>query len=260
MKSNKDAPGTQDTLGSHAGLSQLPDIGAQLPDSQSLLNADIQSIDYAYPTFSSQELNPCHNASQFISSQPGLDCSFPNVHYPDGHDAGSVPAALASVPTLFDGIPPGIDFGSLFLPHMARIQGLENGDAAATAGSAGGGMVAAAPVDVSATVKPTHPSLLKPEHRNSKAVKRGPMDEMRQLVRILVKLVPKSIKFLAISEEGGSGNRVSEEQIKEYMKNTLGTAAPHPEWGLPLGWGQYLSGGYRRTSAHMSEIVLLQVL
>lgn len=38
-----------------------------------------------------------------------------------------------------------------------------------------------------------HPSLLKPEHKDSKAIRRGPMDEMRQLLRILVKLFPQGI-------------------------------------------------------------------
>jgi len=67
------------------------------------------------------------------------------------------------------------------------------------------------------------------------------MDEMRQLVRILVKLMPNSVHHLSLSDEGGGGNRVSEEQIKEYLRLTLGTEAPQPEWGLPDGWGQYLS-------------------
>lgn len=68
------------------------------------------------------------------------------------------------------------------------------------------------------------------------------MDEMRQLVRILVKLMPDSLAFLAVSDEGGGGNRVSEDQIKDYMKRTLGKDPPEPEWGLPNGWGEYLAG------------------
>lgn len=87
--------------------------------------------------------------------------------------------------------------------------------------------------------KPVHHSLLKDEHRNSKAARRGPMDEMRQLVRIMVKLIPASSVF--ISEDNGGGNRVSEEQIREYLRATLGDGAPQPEWGLPRGWGQYLA-------------------
>lgn len=39
----------------------------------------------------------------------------------------------------------------------------------------------------------------------------------------------------------GGGNRVSEDQIKEYLRYTLGEA-PQPEWGLPNGWGTYLAG------------------
>lgn len=67
------------------------------------------------------------------------------------------------------------------------------------------------------------------------------MDEMRQLVRILVKIIPHSVEHLATVEEGGGGNRISEERIKSFLDNTLGEA-PRPSWGVPHGWGQYLSG------------------
>ena len=53
--------------------------------------------------------------------------------------------------------------------------------------------------------KPVHPSLLKSEHRTSRAARRGPMDEMRQLVRILVKLMPDSGQLLSASEGEGLG-------------------------------------------------------
>ena len=46
----------------------------------------------------------------------------------------------------------------------------------------------------------------------------------------------------------GGGNRVSEDQIKEYLRYNLGQA-PMPEWGLPNGWGSYLSGGRPRRPA-----------
>eukprot|EP00955_Chlamydomonas_euryale_P105919 365668-Chlamydomonas_euryale.AAC.6 len=85
-----------------------------------------------------------------------------------------------------------------------------------------------------------HPSLQKMEHRNSRATRRGPMDEMRQMVRILVKLMPASSGILSNADEGGGGNRVSEGQIKEYMTRVLGDA-PKPTWGMPSGWGAYLS-------------------
>ncbi|KAF5843285.1 hypothetical protein DUNSADRAFT_87 [Dunaliella salina] len=86
-----------------------------------------------------------------------------------------------------------------------------------------------------------HPSIQKLEHKGSRASRRGPMDEMRQLVRILVKFIPKSAEILNTSLDNGGGNRVSEEQIKNYLRKTLGEEAPQPEWGLPEGWGQYLS-------------------
>lgn len=75
---------------------------------------------------------------------------------------------------------------------------------------------------------------------NKKVTRRGPMDEMRQLIRILVKLFPQSIGFIGTAEEAGGGNRISEDQIKTYLKATLGDA-PKPIWGVPEGWGQYLA-------------------
>lgn len=67
------------------------------------------------------------------------------------------------------------------------------------------------------------------------------MDEMRQLIRILAKLMPQSEKFLRIGGEDSGGNRVSEEQIRAYLATSL-EGAPQPKWGLPDGWGQYLAG------------------
>lgn len=67
---------------------------------------------------------------------------------------------------------------------------------------------------------------------------------MRQLVRILVKIIPHSIAYLAVSDEGGGGNRISEDQIKNFLDKTLGEA-PRPAWGVPNGWGYYLSGACR---------------
>jgi hypothetical protein len=67
------------------------------------------------------------------------------------------------------------------------------------------------------------------------------MDEMRQLIRILAKLMPRSECYLRIGGEDSGGNRVSEDQIRSYLSTTLGQA-PLPEWGLPQGWGQYLAG------------------
>ena len=37
-------------------------------------------------------------------------------------------------------------------------------------------------------------------------------------------------------------SRVSEPEIKEYLRRVLGSEAPQPEWGLPDGWGAYLAG------------------
>jgi hypothetical protein len=81
----------------------------------------------------------------------------------------------------------------------------------------------------------------KVEHYASRATRRGPMDEMRQLIRILAKLMPNSERNLRIAHDDSGGNRVSEEQIRRYLEASLGEA-PKPEWGLPVGWGQYLAG------------------
>ena len=60
-------------------------------------------------------------------------------------------------------------------------------------------------------------------------------------MRILVKIIPHSMAYISTAEEGGGGNRISEEQIKSYLENTLGEA-PRPVWGCPGGWGDYLCG------------------
>lgn len=84
-----------------------------------------------------------------------------------------------------------------------------------------------------------HASVAKPEHAASVAKRRGPMDEMRQLQRILTKLLPRSGVYMPSGTDGG-GNKVQAEQIKVYLAATLGDA-PKPDWGLKHGWGQYLA-------------------
>ena len=44
-------------------------------------------------------------------------------------------------------------------------------------------------------------------HENSRAMRRGPMDEMRQLVRVLVKLMPTSEPLLKTSEADNGGEQ-----------------------------------------------------
>jgi len=77
--------------------------------------------------------------------------------------------------------------------------------------------------------------------KGKKQTRRGPMDEMRQLIRILVKILPHSINLVGNTEEAGGGNRISEDQIKSYLEATLGEA-PQPAWGVPTsGWNGYLA-------------------
>ena len=76
--------------------------------------------------------------------------------------------------------------------------------------------------------------------KGKKQTRRGPMDEMRQLIRILVKIFPHSIALVGTNEESGGGNRISEEQIKSYLEKTLGEA-PRPAWGVPNGWNGFLA-------------------
>ena len=74
----------------------------------------------------------------------------------------------------------------------------------------------------------------------NRKVQRGPMDEMRQLVRILIKIFPQTYETLAVVQHGHPNSRSSEEDIKDYLHGVLGEA-PRPEWGLPDGWGSYLA-------------------
>lgn len=78
------------------------------------------------------------------------------------------------------------------------------------------------------------------------------MDEMRQLVRIMTKIFPKSVSKLnqAVEAEAGENlsvnNKVSEEQINFYLEAVLGMpetegGPPRPHWGLPHGWKHYIA-------------------
>ena len=65
----------------------------------------------------------------------------------------------------------------------------------------------------------------------------GPVDQMRQLVRILSKVLPQS-------DLGADTNRMHKDDIVEYLDKTLGEA-PRPEWGLrDGGWQVYLATLY----------------
>lgn len=42
-------------------------------------------------------------------------------------------------------------------------------------------------------------------------------------------------------EEKGGGNKITEQQIKGYLKQILGPDCPQPTWGLPNGWGDFIA-------------------
>lgn len=75
----------------------------------------------------------------------------------------------------------------------------------------------------------------------NKLSRRGPMDEMRLLVRILLKLFPHSAELAAPQEEYGGGNRLTGDQIRSYLEKLLGPEAPQPEWGIPGKWNGYVA-------------------
>jgi hypothetical protein len=70
------------------------------------------------------------------------------------------------------------------------------------------------------------------------------MDEMRQIVRILIKIIPQSeVYFHARDQDDSGGNKVTEKEIRTFLSTSLGEA-PQPVWSLPDGWGQYIAGAH----------------
>mmetsp|Transcript_26422 Transcript_26422/g.84612 ORF Transcript_26422/g.84612 Transcript_26422/m.84612 type:complete len:240 (+) Transcript_26422:322-1041(+) len=78
--------------------------------------------------------------------------------------------------------------------------------------------------------------------RKKRPYTRGPMDNMRQLVRILMSIMPQSQANLT-----QEGNRSTEGDVRRYLERTLGDEAPQPTWGLPddrngcKGWIGYMA-------------------
>ena len=85
----------------------------------------------------------------------------------------------------------------------------------------------------------------KAEHEASIAKRRGPMDEMRQLWRILPKLICNS-SHLATTKDGddSGGNKVSEAEIRQYLGRMIGEA-PDVAWGVPEGWSTCVASACR---------------
>lgn len=104
-----------------------------------------------------------------------------------------------------------------------------------------------------------------PEHSYSSAQRRGPMEEMRQLLRILVKIIPAAEAALddALQRDStdtqfprktmSSINTIRERYVHIFLRALLGASdAPYPEWGLRTGtrhegWAGYLAGEDRIT-------------
>jgi hypothetical protein len=85
------------------------------------------------------------------------------------------------------------------------------------------------------------------------------MEEMRQLLRVLVKVIPaaEDVMETALQEDsaetGGNGvcktiNNIRERYVHRFLRMLLGqSTAPYPEWGLRTGschegWAGYLAG------------------
>lgn len=81
--------------------------------------------------------------------------------------------------------------------------------------------------------------------------RRGPMDNMRQLVRILMTLMPQAESLL-----DASVNVLKEDAIRKFLDQALGDA-PRPEWGSDA-WAEYLSVlfSWARTTKEGKEIAI----
>lgn len=93
-----------------------------------------------------------------------------------------------------------------------------------------------------------HQSLKTP---GSATKRRGPMDNMRQLVRILMTLIPQAESLL-----DASVNVLKEDAIRKFLDQVLGDA-PRPEWGSDA-WAEYLSAlfSWARTTKEGKEVVV----
>lgn len=74
-----------------------------------------------------------------------------------------------------------------------------------------------------------------------------PVNAMRQLVRILTKVLPHA-ELQAPRDQGPGWNNISEKEICLWLWAVLGRDAPYPAWGVPAvpgdvypGWSVYLS-------------------
>ena len=81
-----------------------------------------------------------------------------------------------------------------------------------------------------------HGPVVAPPRRGSRVSRRGPMDVMRQFVRLLVRLLPQAQGFLPCDSSD-----MSEPQIRLFLMRALGQAAPQPDWGVPGGWEEYFA-------------------
>jgi hypothetical protein len=201
----------------------------------------------------SQDLIDAHQPHHF--QQPS-QADIPPPVIPESQGAGSqlpagavagvagagpeVTAALLASSAAAAGMDPAALTSMLTAPGMAgysleQIVAMGNAQSLAWAGMGGygAGLGLDAPDDGAPAPGPRL-------SKGKKQTRRGPMDEMRQLIRILVKVMPQSVALVSNTDEQGGGNRISEEQIKSYLDRALGDA-PRPAWGVPAGWHVYLA-------------------
>lgn len=79
-------------------------------------------------------------------------------------------------------------------------------------------------------------------HKTARGTRRGPMDEMRQLARILVKIIPHSVGLLAVSEEGGGARarhscraHHQSPQVATASRRSRSSSTSTAPWATPLG-------------------------
>ncbi|EFN58193.1 hypothetical protein CHLNCDRAFT_142040 [Chlorella variabilis] len=245
-----EAPADANQQADGAGGSVQPGAAAAAAGKAGATGVDISKLSQL-SDFADKELQrdqkPAHFSQESLIEPPPNPLTFQQASQP-----ADIPAPLLPESQNMSTLPPGATPASAAAAAAAEEQ--QKQMAAAAAAAVGGvlpmeqmmalmpGMLGMdwAQMAVPHTMEADVSEQPGPRSKSGKPTRRGPMDEMRQLVRILVKLLPQSIAYIGANEEAGGGNRISEEQIKNYLEKTLGDA-PRPPWGVPNGWYSYVS-------------------